>query len=182
MKEGVLLRPTDALVPIVSCICGIAVVICSIFAISREVYYDVTGEAQKAEITINEGEIKRVAVEALELSPGEVHEYAVSLECRSTATYIVAISFDEVFDGGLKEYLEVKVIQGEKIVASGELKTFLKGEDALTYEVALSEGQSIEFTVSYVMPTEVGNEAMGSTAKLDMIVSLNQKGIKSLYE
>lgn len=170
------------MVPIVSAICGIGIVATSIFAVGREIYYDVTASAPESVIEINEGELRKIEVNELWLAPGEMREYSFKIECRESADYVISLELDQRLDGGLEEFVEVTVRLGEKKIASGKLKTLLKYSEPITYETNLEEGCEAEFKVTYFMPETVGNEAMGSSTKFDMLLSLNQKGISSIYE
>ena len=121
-----------------------------------------------------EGVSETVSISGLALAPGDEREYSFDLKCRDSGKYQVSIELLEKADGGLKEFINVRVFLGDELVFSGNLSEVMGDSEVLLKEHTFGR-ESVELRIVYDMPLEVGNEAMGKYADFDMTLLLSEK-------
>ena len=147
---------------------SIIALICLIFCIVSNCYICSVYNFKK-EITIakNGTTIDSMEIKALSLHPGESVDYQVVLNSKVSGTYEVTFEFNEKLDGGLKEFIIVTINDGDKnILNKGLSNVFEDGK--VTFNCNIVANKPYVIDVSYLMPEDVDNNAMGTTANFQI--------------
>ncbi len=123
----------------------------------------------------SEGISETVSINGLALVPGDEREYSFQLKCRDSGEYQVGLQMVEKIDGGLKEFINVTVELDGTVVLRGKLSDIM-GTSSVVLENHKFGRDSVELVITYEMPIDVGNEAMGAYADFDMTFLLSEKG------
>lgn len=126
---------------------------------------------QVLKATLKNGETI-VSFEALALVPGEAEEYTLRLtsEMEGDCTLTWHFQEDSSEANDLKEYVRVKVRQGEDILFDKWLCEVLE-EEPFSMTCCLDTKEKTEFYITYYMPETVGNEATRTEAKFDLLLT-----------
>lgn len=118
-----------------------------------------SGDELKENTTIKiEGETSKTLHANLSgFYPGASKEYTINLSGDSAKDYEISLSFRDDNSEGLKNYLTVEIVTGEKSIEKS-LSELLEGK-----EITLGKNAT-EIKIAYSMPTETGNEAQGASA------------------
>lgn len=101
---------------------------------------------------------------------GAPKEYTINLTSSVRDSYIINLSFVETEEGELKNFVEVTITYGED-TQTYLLAELLDGETVTFENVEVANGEDAVITVSYSMPSEIGNEAKGATADFDIMLT-----------
>lgn len=153
--------------------------ICLIIILGFVVWMIVNNFSDDKEVDFDaEGFHETVSIEGLALVPGDERDYSFKLKCRDKGEYQVGLRMVEKpeGDGGLKEFINVKIVLDDKVLYEGSLKEVLLGEAVIYGEPVSFSRESVDLVITYAMPIEVGNEAMGTFADFDMTLMVSEKG------
>ena len=116
-----------------------------------------------------------VSVDGLALVPGKEREFSFQLKCRDSGEYQVGLMLTEKADGGLKPFVNVQVELDGKTILNGNLEEIM-GSSAIVLDEYEFSRESVDLVITYMMPAEIGNEAMGTSADFDMHILIAGKG------
>ena len=122
-----------------------------------------------------EGIEETVSIDGLGLVPGESREYSFVLNCTKEGRYAIGIKVDETKDGGLKNFVNVKIKIGDDTLLEDKLVNITDQTTVLDLSYPFLKTTEA-FTVVYTMPLDVGNEAMNTYADFDMTVLISNEG------
>ena len=127
-------------------------------------------------ITVTENGVTEsvMKVKDLTLTPGAQRDYHVNLICDATGGYHFFIDYEEVYDGGMKDFVNVRIMFGEQEVYYGRLKTLLDEGEIPTFDGILDHADPLVLSFYYEMPIETGNEAQGTCADFDIIITIKK--------
>ena len=111
---------------------------------------------------------EEIAFELLCFYPGVEKGYTLAISAPETNEYTLTLDFNETQDGELKNYLDVEISCGEITVNRTLAALFADGE-VTQFVCALEKGEEVKIDISYSMPLETGNEAMGAEAFFDIL-------------
>lgn len=110
----------------------------------------------------------------LHLIPAETKEYSVNLVCEASGDYNVILEFNEEKDGGMKGFVNVTVsCDGESIFEGSLVELFEKGK-TLEFIRTIEADDPTVITFSYSMPREIGNEAQGTFADFNVLLTIDK--------
>ena len=118
---------------------------------------------------------KEIEVRNLQLHPNESKSYSIEVAPEFGGDYEISINYQEIKDGGLKEFETVSFSVDGKQVQSSSLKSLLDGKSSIVILQNFSEDKPLKLTVTYIMPYEVGNEAQGAYADFDVTLIFDKK-------
>ncbi|MBR3804174.1 MAG: hypothetical protein IKJ14_02350 [Clostridia bacterium] len=118
---------------------------------------------------------KEIEVRNLQLHPNESKSYTIEVAPEFGGDYEISINYQEIKDGGLKEFVTVSFSVDGKQVQSSSLKNLLDGKSSIVILQNFSEDKPLKLTVTYIMPYEVGNEAQGAYADFDVTLIFDKK-------
>ncbi len=127
-------------------------------------------------VTVNEVTTSSVPVRNLYLTPGDKKEYKVNVLCDASGHYNLYLDYREEHDGGMKPFVNVEIwCEGiEEIVYEGPLTDLLDGEEIITLDGDLNSRDPLEIKIYYEMPLTTGNEAKGTSADFNIILSIKK--------
>lgn len=126
-------------------------------------------------ITVTENGVTEsiLTVKDLTLTPGAARDYHVNLVCDATGLYHIIVDYEEVHDGGMKDFVDVRIMFGEREIFNGCLGRLLDGE-IVTFDGELDHSEPLVLSFYYEMPIETGNEAQGTSADFDIVLTIRK--------
>lgn len=119
-------------------------------------------------ITLSENETATLKADLKDIYPGSENEYVVNLNNESRTSYSVTLTFDgEINKGNLDKYLTV-IFESETVSFNKSLNEVLSSKE--TFNMG-NDVKHIKLT--YVMPSDIGNEAQDSFA--DFYIDISAK-------
>lgn len=118
---------------------------------------------------------KEIEVRNLQLHPNESKSYTIEVAPEFGGDYEISINYQEIKDGGLKEFVTVSFSVDGKQVQSSSLKSLLDSKSSIVILQNFSEDKPLKLTVTYIMSYEVGNEAQGTYADFDVTLIFDKK-------
>lgn len=110
-------------------------------------------------ITLKGETTKTLSAEIKDLYPGSVSEYEIILDGDHSEEFYITLSFREISNGKLKDYIGVK-IKTDNVTIEKPLK------ELLDEKANLSLGQnSTNIKITYTMAIDAGNETQGADIK-----------------
>lgn len=143
---------------------SIIALICLIFCIVTNCYVCSIDNFRKEIKIVKDGTtLDSMEIKSLSLHPGETVDYQVVLNATVSGNYSVTFDFFEKEDGGLKRFIFVLISDGDKnILNKGLSNVFEDGK--VTFNCNIVANKPYVIDVSYLMPENVDNNAMGTTA------------------
>lgn len=119
-------------------------------------------------ITLSENETATLKADLKDIYPGSENEYVVNLNSESRVSYSVTLTFDgEINKGNLDRYLTV-TFESESVSFTKLLSEVLSSKETF------SMGNDVKhIKLTYVMSSEIGNEAQDSFA--DFYIDISAK-------
>ena len=111
-----------------------------------------------------------LAVDNLNLKPGEYREYAVNLKSDADVEYTIDLDFVETDDGGLKNFINTEIRCLDE-THTKPLYDLLNGEEKITFNCQLQKNVVTQIFIRYYMPIETGNEAQGTAANFNVVLT-----------
>lgn len=115
-----------------------------------------------------------IPIRNLRLSPTESKEYSVNLVCEASGSFYITLSFEELADGGMKEFINVTVRADGELLYEGTLIELLDGDVTIDFEGELHATEPLAVSITYEMPREVGNEAQGTYSDFNLHVAVEK--------
>ena len=81
--------------------------------------------------------------------------------------YAAAVCFDEVTDGGLKNFIIVTIKNGDTVIYEDGLTQTLSG-DNVVFNCDIKANETYVLDIKYLMPIEAGNDAMNTRASFNI--------------
>lgn len=132
------------------------------------------GEENVIEVSIREDTVQTVEFENLCLLPGEQCSYTLSMSSEKAEKYDLKLQFVETEEKTLKHFAYVRIESDGQILCDQLLAEAFES-DAMVLPMDFSQNRNTELTVTYYMPSEVGNEAENAEAIFDLrIVASNE--------
>lgn len=122
----------------------------------------------------SDGETREeLSFSAENILPGNTREYTIIVHSGEGGEYDVTFACKDVTGGELWKYLDFGLEYNgtKKELAFGDLVAGTK----LSFEVEMKKGGTAEFTVTYTMPREVGNEAQYETTDFTLLLTAQRK-------
>ncbi len=133
-------------------------------------------------VTVNSVTTSVVPVRNLHLYPGVSKEYKINLLCEASGRYDIFLDYEEVFNGGMKHFVNVSVMcEGkEGVIYKGPLTELLHEDEngdeniIITLDGYLDAKDPLEIKIIYEMPASIGNEAQGTSADFNINLSIKK--------
>ena len=127
------------------------------------------------EVNIGEDGSESVEFSSINIKPGDTDEYVLALTSQLPGDCILTLDFDEIEEGKLKQYIDVKIeFEGETLY-EGKLEDLFEEETVLTKGCRIKKRTQYELKVTYSMPLEVGNEAKRTVADFLLNITLSNE-------
>ena len=143
-------------------LCGIAAVVLMNHLESAKGKFETDLSIEKDGVTSD-----KLEVEHLALVPGSKTEYTVNMTCRIEGNYDLTLTFEQVKESPLKDYVIIEVLHEDEILETALLCDVLAGEPLLS-RCYLSPQDSSRLTIRFRMPEDVGDDAKNLTADFDI--------------
>ena len=117
---------------------------------------------------------EKVAFESLSMIPSETNEYVMKVKSQKEGLTALKIAFEEVGDGKLKNFVFVIIEFNGEELCNAPMSEMFDGK-TVEFESKLYKNKPIEITVKYYMPDTVGNEAQGTEATFDLVLSADNR-------
>jgi hypothetical protein len=139
-------------------------------------YYiiDTSDDFSEKVVIRNEGEIiKTIEVSNLSLVPSESKVYEIELVSIHEGKFFVTLDYEELENGGLSEFVSViiKLDDGNEYYR-GYLKDLF--DDEILLNMCFEANVSQKITITYLMPIEVGNEAMHTYSDFNINITIKR--------
>ena len=115
-----------------------------------------------------------MTVQDLRLNPTEKREYDIHLYCAASGSYYISLDYEELRDGGMKQFVNVTVRCADMVIFEGMLTDLLDGDTVVKFEGNLESEDPLTVSVSYEMPEHIGNEAQGTSADFDIRLKIEK--------
>ena len=147
-----------------------------VFAISLLVYLtssqnDIT---DKIVIKSNDEIHEVLEVSDLNLIPSEMKEYDVSFESKIGGKFFIYLDYQETFDGGMKDYVDVIVKVGDEVIYEGKLSDLFKDDFVVEVSLDFNEDSTREIRLIYSMDVTVGNEAKNTSSDFNIELTIKR--------
>lgn len=114
--------------------------------------------------------VKTYEINELALAPGDSKEYELIYYSSVSGAYKLQVNFVDKSGGTLKYYLNVE-IEADGYKASGNLFALMAAEEGTELELYLEAKGTNSLKIRFIMPENIGNEAQGTTADFDIVVT-----------
>lgn len=105
-------------------------------------------------------------VKTLSLFPSDEKTFSISVKSDIAGKFSVSLSFEEIYDGGMKNFVLVEISSDGKSVYDGTLSELLNGK-TVNFDENLSKTQKT-IEIKYNMPLDVGDEAQNTSTKFNV--------------
>lgn len=106
---------------------------------------------------------EEITVENLELYPGDCKTVELAILSKVSGTYNFSLKFNEVADGGLKQFVIVDVYYDDEIISSETLSSLLGGKD-INFDCNVEVSTRSVLKIIYKMPIETDDTAQDTTS------------------
>ncbi len=146
---------------IVTLVCIIFFILCTFYVCNRD------GFRKEISIVKDETTVDNMKITALNLHPGDSVDYEVVFKSTASGDYQIVLDFSETLDGGLKDYVIVSIVDGDKKVLEKSLTEVLAGGD-ITLNCEIKAYNPYSIYIKYLMPVDTGNDAMSTNASFEI--------------
>lgn len=155
----------------------VALLLLSVLSVVLIVFLDDAHKKFPESITVSEdGVTEKIGkIRGLKLVPTARKEYSVDFFCAASGKYEFDIEYDEIEDGGMKKFVNVKVTFDGEDIYKGTLESLLDTDTVIEFDGDLHETEPVTVVFSYEMPYEIGNEAQGTWSDFNIIFSVKKK-------
>ena len=124
-------------------------------------------------VTVSEDGVVKESIEisSMTLNPDESRENYIFLRSEIDGNFNVTISFEEIQNGDLKNFVNVSVLVNDIAVQDETLLNLLSGT-AISFNENLNKTDAVIVKIVYKMPKSVGNEAQGTTASFNIRIKI----------
>lgn len=123
---------------------------------------------------------KIVTFSDLTMIPGESSKYCLLLSSEVEDEFEITLHFSEIDDKLLKEFAYVRIENGDELLCDKRLSEVLLGEP-LTCTRKLSNKTEADIRITYYLPEDVGNEAQGTAAEFELMITASNDEV-SVYD
>lgn len=113
---------------------------------------------------------ERLEFEALSLSPGQSREYTVNVSGGMDCPYAISLAFTQTAESTMRDFVNVKVYANGELLADSSLASLFAGE-TIALSHTFGKDETLGITVRYEMPESVGDEAQGTSASFDLVMT-----------
>jgi hypothetical protein len=130
----------------------------------------------EGDITVNEYGVTEtvIPIRDLTLTPGDQKDYDVNVYCKATGSYHVSIDVIEDKDGGMKKFVNVKILSDGAQIYEGALTELIDDDLIIIFDAELDNSRPTVLTFIYEMPLDTGNEAQGTFSDFDIQVNIKK--------
>ncbi len=125
-------------------------------------------------VDLENGEDTLIEFKQLSLTPGAECSYTLLLSTETDDEFDITFTFTETDDSPLKEYVYVKITDGEETIYELLLSDLLDGE-SLHMTRRLEKREAHPIVITYYLPQDVGNEAQDAEAVFDLHISASNE-------
>lgn len=112
----------------------------------------------------------------LSVLPGKEEDHTIGLSVIQTNTYIIQMDFIEIEDGGLGNFLRIKITVDDEVIFESSLKELMSGTNLVGFNLALDAEMIKDIKITYYLLVDVGNEAMKKYSKFNIKVDIEPLG------
>ena len=129
---------------------------------------------ENVEVSANGVTEEVLVVRDLMLNPADQKQYEIRLTCPATGCFDITLDCEEIKDGGMKPFVNVRVTCGEHEYYSGTLVDLLDHGTIVSLQEELHETPPLILCVTFEMPYETGNEAQGTFADFNIHLTIEK--------
>ena len=154
----------------------VATIVLTGMAIMLLLFLDDAHNTFEGDITVNEYGVTEtvIPIRDLTLTPGDQKDYDVNVYCKATGSYHVSIDVIEDKDGGMKKFVNVKILSDGAQIYEGALTELIDDDLIIIFDAELDDSRPTVLTFIYEMPLDTGNEAQGTFSDFDIQVNIKK--------
>ena len=139
----------------------VSLIVLGMLGVMLIVYVNQAHEEFKESVQVNESGVTEqvLVVRDLMLNPAEKKQYEVELTCLASGQFDITLDYDEIENGGMKPFVNVRIFCEEQELYSGTLVDLLDNGRTVVFREALHATEPLVLCMVYEMPYETGNEA-----------------------
>lgn len=150
--------------------------LCAISIVLAVFLYEAHGEFDDRIVVTEDGVTETIVpVRDLMLVPTETKEYSVDFYCAASGTYEFDVSYNEIEDGGMKNFVNVTLTFDDEAIYQGPLAELLDTDKVIEFDGYLNDDDPVRVLFSYEMPYEIGNEAQGTWSDFNILFAIKKK-------
>lgn len=133
------------------------------------------GDLEKEIVINSDGKAHDVLeVNSMKLFPSEKKLYDIGLTSKLEGTFHVRLDFNEIEDGGMKEFVDVVIKVGEEEIFEGKL-SYLLGDYVVEFDSLIKKTSLTIIEIEYSMSEEVSNEAKNTFSSFNIDLTIERK-------
>ncbi len=113
---------------------------------------------------------EKMEITGLNFKPGDNREYELTYSCTDGGKYDLTFVFKTTKAGGMEPFISVELENGDRKVTV-PLKDVLEDERGIETTLYFEKKKKESVYLRFSMPIEVGNEAQGTTADFQVIMT-----------
>ena len=140
------------------------------------VFVNQAHEEFKENVQVSENGVTEevLVIRDLMLNPAEKKQYEVKLTCPASGQFNITLDHEEIEDGGMKPFVNVRIFCNDREVYCGTLVELLDHGTLATMQAELHATEPALLRVVYEMPYETGNEAQGTFADFNIRLTIEK--------
>ena len=115
-----------------------------------------------------------LAVRDLMLNPADQKQYEIRLTCPASGQFDITLDHEEIKDGGMKPFVNVRISCNERELYCGTLVDLLDHGATVSVKEELHATDPLILYVAYEMPYETGNEAQDTFADFNIHLKIEK--------
>ena len=154
----------------------VSLILIGMLAVMLLVFVDQAHEEFKENIRVSENGVTEevLSVRDLMLNPADQKQYEIKLTCPASGSFDITLDHEEIKNGGMKQFINVRIFCDEREVYCGTLVDLLDRGTLVTMQAELHATEPTVLRVVYEMPYETGNEAQGTYADFNIHLKIEK--------
>lgn len=148
----------------------VSLIVLGMMGVMLLIYVNRAHDEFKESVQVNENGVTEQVLEVrdLMLNPADQKQYEVELTCLASGQFDITLDYDEIENGGMKPFVNVRIFCEENELYSGTLVDLLDNGRTVVFREALHATEPLVLYMVYEMPYETGNEAQGTFADFNI--------------
>lgn len=119
-------------------------------------------------------DVEPIVFEDLCLIPGQQSVYILRLNSGSARSCNLSLDFVELEEKNLKDFAYIRIESNGQVLYDQRMCTAFEDGD-ISLPVDFTDTSAAEFTITYYLPIEVGNEAQNAEAFFELLITASNE-------